>query len=146
MKQAVAGWTISRKDHQACSWHGPVACGPNHIRVFCKHVIMNTRGNGTLKCSLSSPPRRHDAPISGTKFFPRRNRLSESHLILGRKKSLFTEQWACNACNEPERTNDRMSSLFFGINLRSICIIRTSYESRIPFERLIFIILIWEEQ
>lgn len=40
------------------------------------------------------------------------------------------EQWACNACNESERTNDYILSLFFGINLRSICTIRSFEESR----------------
>lgn len=58
--------------------------------------------------------------------------------LLAEQKILLEEEWfkrlsfdsregvalcrtmsLCNARNEPERTNDRMLSLFFGVNLRS---------------------------
>lgn len=48
---------------------GPVACRPDRTGIFCKHVIVNTRRNGTLKCSSSNPPRGYAVSISGTERF-----------------------------------------------------------------------------
>lgn len=104
---------------------GPVACRPNRTGIFCKHVIVNTRRNGALKCSSSNPPRGYAVSISEQNVSSEREWLKwESRSILERKESLFAGQWACYACNEPKRTNDGRSSLFFDviINLHYIFI------------------------
>lgn len=72
---------------------GSVACGPNRTGIFCKHVIVNTRRNGALKCGSSNPPRGHAAPISGTEnsYWEGMAQVS-SRSILERKESLLARQ------------------------------------------------------